>query len=607
MADLTTYKVIPAGDLTFLNGMLYLTCTNNQIAKINLNTYEITTQNFTGTTPADYYGLTSMADGYLYIARDKYIFRVDPATMIVNSNPVITLSNSSLASFGLAAYSELCQAPVCLVKTSIVPAGSPPYCIDLGVQLQGNASVHCDEQITNMSWTTADGITVPGDQVKAVTPGKYYLNVKTNTATCNRQDSFTLQYSVNAPLKLDTSYLLPNGCSCTGTMRVKVGCGSGNFKYEWSNGATTATVNNVCPGSYTVKVTDLSLGGTATADFTIPQPSNTIHKYDVQAIGDHCNKSDGVIIITNIQGGTPPFQYAIDNQPFISNANFASLAAGAYSVTVKDNTGCTLQNQTVVPALTAPQALYYTKKDAYCGLQTGTITIDSVKSGTSPFTFSVDNGPFNSQHALTDLLPGPGAITVKDNYGCTLRVPFTIYQSEPLRIAISPKDTSLCASLKVTFTATLLSNSEDVQYTWNQQPTNFINVFTTPVYEDSKMVVQATDKTGCIATDTAAITAPYCDSLFAKCVLFPNAFSPNSDGLNDTFGAHLGNCELKSFAMSVYNRWGQLIFQTRDQYERWTGATNGSTPQTGTYIFTCVWEDMAGHIHRHKGAVVLIR
>lgn len=188
-----------------------------------------------------------------------------------------------------------------------------------------------------------------------------------------------------------------------------------------------------------------------------------------------------------------------------------------------------------------------------------------------------------------------------------LDVPFTIYQSEQLRIAISPKDTSLCASLKVTFKASLLSNSEDVQYAWNQQPTNFINVFTTPFYEDSKMVVQATDKTGCMATDTATITAPYCDSLFAKCVLFPNAFSPNSDGLNDTFGAHLGDCELKNFTLSIYNRWGQLIFQTRDQYKRWTGAANGSTPQTGTYIFTCMWEDMTGHIHRHKGAVVLIR
>jgi hypothetical protein len=295
VADLQAYNLIPAGDLTFLNGILYLTCINNQIAKIDLRTNQITTQNFTGTTPADYFGLTSIADGYLYVARGKYIFRVDPVTMLVNNNPVITLSNVSLASYGLAAYSELCQAPVCLVKTSIDAGSNPPYCIDFGVQLKGTATPVCGEKITNISWTTADGLTVPGDKVKAITPGKYYLNIQTTAETCNRLDSFTLQYSTNAPLQLDTSYLLPVGCSCTGSMSVKAGCGSGNFKYEWSNGATTPTVNNICPGKYKVKVTDLSWGNTATVDFNMPQPANTIHKYDIQAIGDHCNSTQATI------------------------------------------------------------------------------------------------------------------------------------------------------------------------------------------------------------------------------------------------------------------------------------------------------------------------
>jgi gliding motility-associated-like protein len=121
------------------------------------------------------------------------------------------------------------------------------------------------------------------------------------------------------------------------------------------------------------------------------------------------------------------------------------------------------------------------------------------------------------------------------------------------------------------------------------------------------MIVKAVDNTGCTTYDSATITAPYCDSIFAKCVLFPNAFSPNHDGLNDTFGPHLGGCDFKSYQLSVYNRWGQLIFQTRDQSKRWNGATNGQTPQTGTYIYTCAWQDAVGHFHHHKGAVVLVR
>jgi gliding motility-associated-like protein len=283
------------------------------------------------------------------------------------------------------------------------------------------------------------------------------------------------------------------------------------------------------------------------------------------------------------------------------------LPAGIYSITVKDNAGCTLQDQTIISPVPGPQKLWYTKKDAYCGLPAGAIVIDSVKAGTPPYSFAIDNGPFNPQKNFTNILPGSGTITVKDNYGCTFNEPYTIYQSEQLRIAINPRDTNICASEKITFIAALLSNNTGLQYLWNNERSTFINTFTTPVNTDSKMIVVATDKNGCTATDTATITTTYCDSLFAKCVLFPNAFSPNNDGLNDTFGPHLGSCEFKSYVMSIYNRWGQLVFETRDRSAKWTGATNGSTPQTGTYIYTCVWEDAAGHIHKHKGAVVLIR
>jgi gliding motility-associated-like protein len=531
---------------------------------------------------------------------------VDPVTLVVNQNPVIRITNR-LDSYGLAAYNELCQAPVCLGKTNIQAAGNPPYCNTVGVLLKGNVTpVACGVHITDISWTTNTGTLVPGDQIRALAPGKYYLNYKSNTAACNRMDSFTVQFTPNAPLTVDTSYQLPIGCNCNGSITAIAGCGSGNYQYSWNTGATTATINNVCPGTYTVKVTDAGAGKDTTVRIVIPSSPNGITAYNITAIGDHCNQGDGRIDIASIQGGTAPFQYAINNQPFVATPNFTPLRAGMYTITVKDAANCALQQQATIQPVPAPQKLSYTKQDAYCGLLTGTVTIDKVQDGSPPFSFALNNGPFNPPPTFTNLLPGPGTITVKDNYGCTLKEPFTIFQSEQLRIALSPKDTNICASQQVTFMATVLSNSTGVQYNWNGTSSSN-NVFTTPFYDHSKMILQATDNTGCTAFDSATITAPYCDSIFAKCVLFPNAFSPNNDGLNDSFGPHLGGCEMKSYQLSVYNRWGQLIFQTRDQSKKWTGATNGQTPQMGTYIFTCAWQDAVGHYHHHKGALVLIR
>ncbi|SEN78169.1 gliding motility-associated C-terminal domain-containing protein [Niastella yeongjuensis] len=608
VADLKYLNLTPAGDLTFLNGMLYQSCALNTLVSINLGTGEVKAQNFTGNNNplAAYFSIVGMPDGNLYVADGDAIRRVDPVTLDVSRASVVP-PDIRLMSYGFAAYNELCQAPTCLGKTSIEAAGNPSYCNTIGVLLKGKVTpILCDVSITGISWTTANGTIVPGDKVKALDPGKYYLNYQTASETCNRVDSFTVQYAPNAPLAVDTSYQLPTACNCNGSITVKAGCGSGNYLYTWNTGATTPTINNVCAGTYNVKVTDAGSGRDTTVVIIFPASPNGVHGYNVTAIGDHCNQHDGSLSIGNIQGGTPPFQYAINNQPFSNTPQYTQLPAGNYSITVKDAVNCALQQQVTISPVPAPQKLAYTRKDAYCGLLTGTIIINNVQDGSPPYTFSVNNGPFNPQTTLANLPPGPGTVIVKDNYGCTLTEPFTIFQSEQLRISISPKDTNICASQPVTFKATLLSNSAGVRYSWNGSG-NTGNVFTTPFYDHSKMIVAATDNTGCTATDSATVTAPYCDSVFAKCVLFPNAFSPNRDGLNDSFGPHLSGCEMKSYQLSVYNRWGQLIFQTKDQSKRWNGGVNGQMPQIGTYIYTCQWQDIVGHFHNHKGAVVLLR
>src|ERR1044071_2871655 len=76
-------------------------------------------------------------------------------------------------------------------------------------------------------------------------------------------------------------------------------------------------------------------------------------------------------------------------------------------------------------------------------------------------------------------------------------------------------------------------------------------------------------------TQRANSVSQYCDTLFARCVMFPSAFSPNHDGLNDLFGPHIGSCEINKYKMVIYNRWGQMIFQTNNILQRWNGAING--------------------------------
>ena len=96
---------------------------------------------------------------------------------------------------------------------------------------------------------------------------------------------------------------------------------------------------------------------------------------------------------------------------------------------------------------------------------------------------------------------------------------------------------------------------------------------------------------------------------FKSCrVLMPNAFSPNNDGTNDVLKARIEDgCPLKNFGLSVFNRWGQLVFNSSDPAAGWNGYFNGRLCDIGTYMYEVnVTTDQEG-AQVLKGNVVLLR
>ena len=72
------------------------------------------------------------------------------------------------------------------------------------------------------------------------------------------------------------------------------------------------------------------------------------------------------------------------------------------------------------------------------------------------------------------------------------------------------------------------------------------------------------------------------------CVWLPSAFTPNGDGKNDEFGPGNTYChpDLSDFSFNIYNRWGQLVFQTVDPGIKWDGRCNGAPQEMGVYFYT---------------------
>jgi gliding motility-associated-like protein len=114
--------------------------------------------------------------------------------------------------------------------------------------------------------------------------------------------------------------------------------------------------------------------------------------------------------------------------------------------------------------------------------------------------------------------------------------------------------------------------------------------------------VQGTDQNGCHGYDSITVNVTTAGKATFE---VPNAFTPNGDGLNDCFGIRRwGNVSVEEF--SIYNRWGELIFTTRNPSQCWDGSYKGQPQETGGYPYIIKAKTFCGEITR-KGVVMLIR
>jgi len=89
-------------------------------------------------------------------------------------------------------------------------------------------------------------------------------------------------------------------------------------------------------------------------------------------------------------------------------------------------------------------------------------------------------------------------------------------------------------------------------------------------------------------------------------VQFPNGFTPNKDGINDTFYA-ISICEFQSYRLRVIDRWGNKVFRSNDPNEAWDGTYKGENANLGTYVFELKYRDQLGEEGYLQGAITLIR
>ncbi len=92
---------------------------------------------------------------------------------------------------------------------------------------------------------------------------------------------------------------------------------------------------------------------------------------------------------------------------------------------------------------------------------------------------------------------------------------------------------------------------------------------------------------------------------------FKNAFTPNGDGINDTFnGIGFGfdlSSDINQYNMKIYDRWGELIFETNDLANGWDGSLNGKKLESEAFVYSISITDTNAQKHTFRGTVTLVR
>ena len=150
----------------------------------------------------------------------------------------------------------------------------------------------------------------------------------------------------------------------------------------------------------------------------------------------------------------------------------------------------------------------------------------------------------------------------------------------------------------------LYGGTDGLSYAWTpatglMSPNN--RVTTGSLQQNQLYKVEVVNSYGCLRTDSVQVI------ILNDCKIYvPTGFTPNHDGLNDKFRIYVG-CLKSLTRFTIYNRWGQVIFNTKNGSDSWNGTYKGVEQPGGSYIWVAEGEYKSGKKFSEKGIVSLIR
>jgi gliding motility-associated-like protein len=330
-------------------------------------------------------------------------------------------------------------------------------------------------------------------------------NLAAGTYTCSIVDangcSITKTFTITEPTALvattSQTNVLCNGAT-TGAASVNVSGGISPYSYSWSpTVGTGASLNGLAAGTYVCTVTDAN-GASVVKTFIITEP--TALTATTSQTNVTCNAGTNATASVVVSGGTSAYTYLWS--PTGGTAATASgLTAGAYTCTVTDANGCSIQKAFTVTQPTALTATTTQTNVAINGASTGAASV-VVSGGTASYTYAWSPSGGTGATA-TNLVSGTYTCTITDANGCIVTKTFTI--TEPTALTATTSQVNVVCNGFATGSATVSVSGAVSPYTYSWSPSGGTGA-TASNLAAGVYVGTITDANGAVITKTVTIT-----------------------------------------------------------------------------------------------------
>ena len=323
-------------------------------------------------------------------------------------------------------------------------------------------------------------------------PGSYTVNVA-DANGCTAVQTVTVNaFGCALQASAISTNVLCNGAN-NGTASVTLVGAANPITYNWSNGASTQSVNNLAPGIYTVNILD---GNNCPSVLSISIAEPTALSVNASATGVTANGANDGTATANPTGGTPNYNYVWSNSE--TTQTIASLAPGSYTVVVTDGNGCTSQQTVNVTAFNCALAATISSANVLCFAGADGQATAAVSGGSLPYTYLWSNGAITQ--TTTNLSAGTYSVSATDAAGCSIVQSINITQPTLLVATVLAVQNVLCPQ-DLTGGATVTATGGILPYTF-QLPGNNGSQLGVGSY-----TVSVTDANGCTATISFNIVA----------------------------------------------------------------------------------------------------